>query len=85
MLYIPTIDDYFEILTDNEVKNFIVINFNDFFKSTTEKLYSKLSDYNIDILNPFDPELQLINTKPMIKSQLKELLNELKCLKFRQY
>ena len=68
MLYIPTIDDYFEILTDNEVKNFIVINFNDFFKSTTEKLYSKLSDYNIDILNPFDPELQLINTKPMIKS-----------------
>ena len=85
MLYIPTIDDYFEILTDNEVKNFIVINFNDFFKSTTEKLYSKLSDYNIDILNPFDPELQLINTKPIIKSQLKELLNELKCLKFRQY
>ena len=35
MLYIPTIDDYFEILTDNEVKNFIVINFSDFFKSTT--------------------------------------------------
>ena len=44
MLYIPTIDDYFEILTDNEVKNFIIINFNDFFKSTTEKLYSKLSE-----------------------------------------
>ena len=44
MLYIPTIDDYFEILTDNEVKNFIVINFSDFFKSTTEKLYSKLSE-----------------------------------------
>ena len=44
MLYIPTIDDCFEILTDNEVKNFIVINFSDFFKSTTEKLYSKLSE-----------------------------------------
>ena len=44
MLYILTIGDYFEILTDNEVKNFIVINFSDFFKSATEKLYSKLSE-----------------------------------------
>ena len=26
--------------------------------------------YNVDILNIFDPELQLINTKPMIKSKL---------------
>ena len=24
--------------------------------------------YNIEILNLFDPELQLVNTKPMIKS-----------------
>ena len=34
--------------------------------------------YNVEILNIFDPELQLINTKPMIKNKLKELLNELK-------
>ena len=34
--------------------------------------------YNVEILNIFDPELQLINTKPMIKSKLKELLSELK-------
>ena len=27
--------------------------------------------YNIEILNPFDPELKLINTKPMIKNKLK--------------
>ena len=40
---------------------------------------------NIEILNLFDPELQLINTKPMIKSKLKEFLSELKKLKFRQY
>ena len=32
-------------------------------------------------MNLFDPELQLMNTKPMIKSKLKELFSELK--KFR--
>ena len=36
---------------------------------------------NIEIFNLFDPELQLIHTKPMIKSKLKELLSELKKLK----
>ena len=34
--------------------------------------------YNFEILNLFDPELQLINTKPMFKNKLKELLSELK-------
>ena len=37
--------------------------------------------YNIEILSFFDPELQLINTKPMIKNKLKELLSELKKFK----
>ena len=37
--------------------------------------------YNTMIFNLFDPELQLINTKPMIKNKLKELLNELKKFK----
>ena len=37
--------------------------------------------YNIEILNLFDPELQLINTKPMVKNKLKELLSELKKFK----
>ena len=36
--------------------------------------------YNIEVLNLFDPELQVINTKPMIKNKL----SELKRLKFRQ-
>ena len=31
--------------------------------------------YSIDILNLFDPELQVINTKPMMKNKLKELLS----------
>ena len=34
--------------------------------------------YNVEILNLFDPELQLINTKPVIKNKLKGLLSELK-------
>ena len=37
--------------------------------------------YNIEILNLFDPELQLINTKIMIKNKLNKLLNELKKFK----
>ena len=37
--------------------------------------------YNAEILNLFDPELELINTKPVIKSKLKELLSGLKKFK----
>ena len=32
-------------------------------------------------MNPFYPELQLINTKPIIKNKLEELLSELKKFK----
>ena len=34
--------------------------------------------YNINILNLFYPELELINSKAMVKNKLKELLSELK-------
>ena len=34
--------------------------------------------YNIKILNLFDPEMQLINTKPVVQNKLKALLKELK-------
>ena len=37
--------------------------------------------YNIEILNIFHLELQLINGKPMVKNKLKELLSELKKFK----
>ena len=37
--------------------------------------------YNVEILYLFDPELQLINTKPMVKNKSKELLIELKKFK----
>ena len=33
--------------------------------------------YNVEILNRFDTELELVNTKPVIKNNLKELLREL--------
>ena len=93
-------------MTDKEVKDFVAINFSEYFKSIREKqslrkvaklLYifltasnevekhvqSNYSDnfihhYNVEILNLFHPQLKLINTKPMIKNKLKELLSELK-------
>ena len=41
MLCIPKIGDYLKILTGNEVKNLLVINFGEYFKSAREKLYFK--------------------------------------------
>ena len=104
-------------MTDEKVKDFVAINFSEYFKSTRKKLYSQLSEeqnrktvaeflyiflttpvglgkyievmqssysdkcihsYNVEILNLFDQELQLINTKTMMKNKLKESLSELK-------
>ena len=106
MLYIPKIDDYLKILTDEGVKDFVAINFSEYYKSIREEqnlrkvakslyiflttlgevekyLQSNSSDnlYNVEILNIFDPELQLINTKPVIKIKLKILLRGLESFK----
>ena len=43
MLYISPIDEYLKILTDEEVKDFVAINFSKYFKSTKRKLYSELN------------------------------------------
>ena len=43
MLYIPKIDDYLKILTDNEVKYFVAVNFSEYFKSKRKNFYFKLS------------------------------------------
>ena len=97
MLYIPKIDDYLKILTDEEVNDFVSIKFSEYFKSIREEqnlrkvakwfyiflttrdyvekyVLSNSSDncvhhYNVEILNLFDPELQLINTKPVITNK----------------
>ena len=37
MLYIPKIDDYLKILTDEKVEHFIAINFSECFKSIGEE------------------------------------------------
>ena len=52
VILVPKNDDYLTILTDEEVKDFVNINF---------------SEYNVEILNLFDTELQLLNNKPVIK------------------
>ena len=37
MLYISNIDDYLKTLTDEEVKDFLAINFSEYFKSIREE------------------------------------------------
>ena len=44
MLYIPKIDDYLKIVTVDEGKNFVVMNFGEYFKSPKQKLCSKLNE-----------------------------------------
>ena len=36
-MYIPKIDDYLEILTDKEVRDFVAINFSEYFQSRREQ------------------------------------------------
>ena len=106
ILLIPKIDDNLKILTNDEMRDFVAINFSEYFKSTREKpqnhilvfptapdevekfakiMESNSSDnceyrYNIGILDVFDHELQLINSKPMIQNKLKEFLSEFRQL-----
>ena len=37
MLYVPKIDDYLKVLTDEKVKDFVAINFTEYFKSIKEE------------------------------------------------
>ena len=37
MLYVPKIDDYLKVLPDEEVKDFVAINFSEYFKSIKEE------------------------------------------------
>ena len=99
MMYIPKIDDYLEILTDEELKDFVAINFGE--SISKEKNLRKIAKslyifrtppdevekyaqpnssencirrYKVEILNLFDPELQLINTKPVIEKKIKRIV-----------
>ena len=52
-LYIRKIDDYLKILTDEEIKDLVTIDFSEYFKSARERLYSKLSEESIKLLYIF--------------------------------
>ena len=106
MLYIPKIDYYLGILTDEELKDFVAMHFSEYFESIREKQNLRkiaqsfyictttfgqlekyeqpnssdncIHHYKVEIMNLFDPELQLINTSSVIKNKLKELLSEIK-------
>ena len=52
------------LATPDEVERYVPSNSSD----------NSIHHYKVEILNLFDPELQLVNTKPMIKNKLKELL-----------
>ena len=41
MLYIPKVGDNLNVLIDYEVKDFVAINFGEYFRSMAKKLYSK--------------------------------------------
>ena len=59
---------YIFLTTPDEVEKYVQLNSSD----------NCIHRYNVEILNLFDPELKLINTKPVIKNKLKELLSQLK-------
>ena len=64
---------YIFLTTPNEVEKYVQPNSYD----------NCIHHYNVEILNLFNPELQLINTKPVIKKKTKELLNEFKKFKIQ--
>ena len=48
MIYIPKIDEYLNILTDEEVNDFVDINFSEYFKSIEEEqIFKKTLNYFI--------------------------------------
>ena len=94
MLYVPKIDDYLKILTDDEVKDFIAINFSEYFKSITKEpnrtKVDKLLYFSLKTpdkvekhvqSNSSDNYIHHHNAEPMIKNKLKELLSKLKKFK----
>ena len=62
---------YIILTTPDDVEKYVQANSSD----------NCIHHYNVEILNYFDPELQLINTKPVIKNKFKKLLSELKKFK----
>ena len=64
---------YIFLTTPDEVEKYVQSNYSD----------NWLHLSNVEIFNIFNPELQPINTEPMIKNKSKELLSELKRFKIQ--
>ena len=47
MLHIPKIDNYLKLLTDEEVKDFLAINFSEYFNSTKKSFILNLNEREI--------------------------------------
>ena len=67
---------YIFLTTPDEVENYVKV------------MQSSSSDncvhrFNVKVFKLFDPEMQLIKTKPTIKNKLKEILSQLKKFKFQ--
>ena len=67
---------YIFLATPDEVENYVKV------------MQSSYSDncvhrFNVKVFNLFDPEMQLIKTKPTIKNKLKEILSQWKKFKFQ--
>ena len=62
------------LTTPNEVEKYV-----EMMQSSSSE--NCICHFNIKILNLFDPELQFINSKPIIKKKSKKLLSELKKFK----
>ena len=72
MLYMSKICGYLKILADDEVNDSVSIHFSD----------NCILRSNVEVLNVSDPEVQLVNAKPIIKCKLKVCG---KCLKSIYY
>ena len=72
MLYIPKTDDYLRILTDDEVKDIVVMNFSEYFKSTKGELCSKLNDKQI--LRNVAKLLYIFLTTPVEEEKCNQIL-----------
>ena len=64
---------YIFLTTTDDVEKYVESNYSD----------NSVRHYNVEIFNLFDPELELINAKPVIKNKLKELLSKLEKFKIQ--
>ena len=74
MLYIPKIDQYLEILTDEEVADFVAINFSEYFKLIEEQYLRKVAKSLSTFLTTTD-EVQSNSSDNCIHHYSVEILN----------